>query len=83
MCCWRLKAEPIADRLDLGTTLDLLEEDQSVKLKILRGDSENVVSLVTGDDSDPDVDDKDVREMVIQKSSCMTMRNVRMRSWNS
>jgi serine protease Do len=54
-----IEGEPIADRLDLGTTLDLLEEDQSVKLKILRGDSENIVSLVTGDDSDPDVDDED------------------------
>ena len=53
----RIEGEPIADRLDLGTTLDLLEEDQSIKVQIRRNGAEDTVSLVTGDDSNPDVDD--------------------------
>lgn len=54
----RIEGEPIADRLDLGTTLDLLEEDQPISVQIRRDGRENTIPLVTGDDSDPDVDDQ-------------------------
>ncbi|HQZ65322.1 MAG TPA: trypsin-like peptidase domain-containing protein [Planctomycetaceae bacterium] len=41
----------IADRLDLSTTLDLLEEEQTVEIGILRDGKESTVALVTGDDA--------------------------------
>ncbi len=55
----KIEGEPIADRLDLGTTLDLLEEEQPIELIVRRGNgTEETLKLVTGDDSDPDVDDE-------------------------
>lgn len=42
----------IADRLDLSTTLDLLEEEQRIQIGILRGGRETTISLVTGDDAE-------------------------------
>lgn len=41
----------IADRLDLSTTLDLLEEEQRIELVILRDGKETTIELVTGDDA--------------------------------
>lgn len=41
----------IADRLDLSTTLDLLEEDQRIEIGILRGGKDATIELVTGDDA--------------------------------
>ena len=38
----------IADRLDLGTTLDLLEDNQTVRLTVSRDQQEQQVSLQTG-----------------------------------
>ena len=55
----KIQGEPIADRLDLGTTLDLLEEEQRIEIQIRREGVENIVSLVTGDDVDPETDDED------------------------
>ncbi|MFN9717488.1 MAG: S1C family serine protease [Planctomycetota bacterium] len=55
--------EPIADRLDLGTTLDLLEENQKIEVKIRRKESVSKLSLVTGDDvSDDDTDSEEAAE---------------------
>lgn len=42
----------IADRLDLSTTLDLLEEDQEIEIGILRDGKETSLALVTGDDTE-------------------------------
>jgi len=39
----------IADRLDLSTIIDLLEEDQSIDVRIRRGTEEQTVKLTTGD----------------------------------
>jgi serine protease Do len=47
----KIEGNLIADRLDLGTTLDLLEEDQTVKVTLRRKDAETVVDLTTGDDA--------------------------------
>lgn len=41
----------IADRLDLSTTLDLLEEDQRIEIGVLREGKAKTVELVTGDDA--------------------------------
>ena len=41
----------IADRLDLSTTLDLLEEEQQIQVGILRDGKESTIALVTGDDA--------------------------------
>ena len=41
----------IADRLDLSTTLDLLEEEQRIEIGILRDGKETTVELVTGDEA--------------------------------
>ncbi len=41
----------IADRLDLSTTLDLLEEEQKIDVGILRDGKETTIALVTGDDA--------------------------------
>lgn len=57
-----IQGEPIADRLDLGTTLDLLEEDQQIEIQIRRDGVENIVSVVTGDDLDPEADDESEME---------------------
>ncbi len=46
--------EPIADRLDLGTTLDLLEENQMIEVTIRRKDTVSELTLVTGDDVSDD-----------------------------
>jgi len=54
----KIQGNPIADRLDLGTTLDLLEEDQQIKVQIRRNGVEQVLTLTTGDDSNPEVDDE-------------------------
>lgn len=54
----------IADRLDLSTTLDLLEEEQTVELGILRDGKETTLALVTGDDAaqiETDDDDTPLR----------------------
>lgn len=53
----RIEGEPIADRLDLGTTLDLLPEEQEVQVRIRREGEESTVALVTGDDTGPPDDD--------------------------
>ena len=42
----------IADRLDLSTTLDLLEEEQEIEVGILRDGKETKIALVTGDDAE-------------------------------
>ncbi|MDA1229342.1 MAG: trypsin-like peptidase domain-containing protein [Planctomycetota bacterium] len=56
----------IADRLDLSTTLDLLEEEQTIELGILRDGKETTLSLVTGDDAaEPETDDE---EFQVRKS---------------
>lgn len=47
----KIQGMPIADRLDLGTTLDLLEEDQTVQVTLRRKDAETIVDLTTGDDA--------------------------------
>jgi serine protease Do len=47
----KIEGEPIADRLDLGTTLDLLDEEQSITIQILRSGVDETISLITGDDS--------------------------------
>ncbi|MFO0976558.1 MAG: trypsin-like peptidase domain-containing protein [Planctomycetaceae bacterium] len=47
----KIEGMPIADRLDLGTTLDLLEEDQTVKVTLRRKEAETVIDLTTGDDA--------------------------------
>ena len=53
-----IEGEPIADRLDLGTTLDLLEEEQPIEVMIRRRNgTEDTLKLITGDDSDPEVQD--------------------------
>lgn len=39
----------IADRLDLSTIIDLLEEDQQVDVKVRRGSEELALKLTTGD----------------------------------
>jgi serine protease Do len=58
-----IEGEPIADRLDLGTTLDLLEEDQEIDVSIRRKDQVNTLVLVTGDDvSNDDSDAEDASE---------------------
>ena len=49
----------IADRLDLGTTLDLLEEDQEIAVGIRRNDQPETLALVTGDDTSPQQEDED------------------------
>ena len=54
----------IADRLDLSTTLDLLEEEQEIEIGILRDGKQTKIALVTGDDaeameSSDDEDDED------------------------
>lgn len=55
----KIEGEPIADRLDLGTTLDLLEEEQPIELIVRRRNgTEDTLKLITGDDSDPDVEDE-------------------------
>lgn len=54
----KIQGEPIADRLDLGTTLDLLEEGQQIKVQIRRSDAEDVLTMITGDDSNPEVDEE-------------------------
>jgi len=42
----------IADRLDLSTTLDLLEEEKQIQVGILRDGKEATIALVTGDDAE-------------------------------
>ncbi|MEJ7592666.1 MAG: trypsin-like peptidase domain-containing protein [Planctomycetaceae bacterium] len=42
----------IADRLDLSTTLDLLEEEQEIEVGIFRDGKETKIALVTGDDAE-------------------------------
>ncbi len=42
----------IADRLDLSTTLDLLEEEQEIEIGILRDGKQTKIALVTGDDAE-------------------------------
>jgi serine protease Do len=63
-----IEGEPIADRLDLGTTLDLLEEYQKIKLQVRRNGAENEFPLITGDDTDPEVDGEpeSEEEMMVQ-----------------
>lgn len=57
----KIEGEPIADRLDLGTTLDLLEEEQPIELIVRRRNgTEDTLKLITGDDSDPNVEDESV-----------------------
>ncbi len=46
-----LEHRKIADRLDLSTTLDLLEEEQTIDVGILRDGNETTIALVTGDDA--------------------------------
>ncbi len=41
----------IADRLDLSTTLDLLDEEQQIQVGILREGKESKIALITGDDT--------------------------------
>ncbi len=52
-----IEGEPIADRLDLGTTLDLLDEEQEIKLQIRRNGKDDTIALVTGDDTSTSEDD--------------------------
>ena len=47
-----LEKSRIADRLDLSTTLDLLEEEQEIEIGILRDGKETSLALVTGDDAE-------------------------------
>jgi len=42
----------IADRLDLSTTLDLLDEEQEIEIGILRDGKETSLALITGDDTE-------------------------------
>jgi len=58
----KIQGDPIADRLDLGTTLDLLEEDQKIEIQIRRDGVDNIVSVVTGDNVDPETEDDDETE---------------------
>lgn len=44
----KIQGAPIADRLDLGTTLDLLEVEQQIEVTLRRDSAETVVPLVTG-----------------------------------
>jgi len=48
----------IADRLDLGTTLDLLEEEQKIEVGIRRNGQAETLALVTGDDTSPQDEDE-------------------------
>jgi serine protease Do len=41
----------IADRLDLSTTLDLLNEEQQIEVGVLRDGKKTTIALVTGDDA--------------------------------
>ena len=59
----------IADRLDLSTTLDLLEEEQSVEIGIRRGEKETTVALVTGDDAAQVASDEEDAPLRGSKSS--------------
>ena len=47
-----LEKSRIADRLDLSTTLDLLDEEQEIEIGILRDGKETSLALITGDDTE-------------------------------
>jgi serine protease Do len=63
----KVGGEPIADRLDLGTTLDLLTSNTGVEVQFRRNGQESSVTLVTGeepvaDDEDPSDEDDALAE---------------------
>ncbi len=59
-----IQEDLIADRLDLGTTLDLLDEEQSIEVGIRRNGQPETIALVTGDDTShpDDVENRDPDE---------------------
>ncbi len=56
----------IADRLDLSTTLDLLEEEQTVEIGILRDGKKSTIALVTGDDA-AEIESEDEADEPLQR----------------
>lgn len=74
----------IADRLDLSTTIDLLEEKQEIDVRLRRDGEELVVKLTTGSDDSPAAaandgegeDSEDLRNsMRRQRESVVAARN--------
>jgi len=61
----KIEGEPIADRLDLGTTLELLDEEQSISIQIRRNGVEQTLSLITGDDTSTVDDESDLSDEAI------------------
>lgn len=53
-----INKNPIADRLDLETTLDLLDEGQTIDVDIRRAGTAQTIALTTGDDTSPESDEQ-------------------------